>query len=282
MPKVKKVASLKVAQVYREKAEEDASKIPFQGAMLSLLAEEKEDISWQALIHQVPRGVLAWTVRVGTNSLATPDNLARWGVRVDTRCRVQDCGLPSNLGHLLSGCKKSLDRFCFRHDSVLAHLVDRIVSSKAASMEVYADLDGWRVNGGSVPSDLVATGQIPDIVLLDRVKKTIVLLELTCPFDSSQSSFKAALDRKTLRNCRLALDCEGLGFTSYNTPLEIGAIGVITARNHAVLAMVAGMTGIRNVKTLRRTLGKIALLASHRIYLARNSPEWSSGKLVTP
>ena len=56
MPKVKKVASLKVAQVYREKAEEDAAKIPFQGAMLSLLAEEKEDISWQALIHQVPRG----------------------------------------------------------------------------------------------------------------------------------------------------------------------------------------------------------------------------------
>ena len=195
---------------------------------------------------------------------------------------MQDCGLPSNLGHLLNGCKKSLDRFRFWHDAVLAHLVDRIVSNKPATMEVYADLDGWRVNGGTVPSDLVATGQIPDIVLLDRVKKTIVLLELTCPFDSSQSSFKAALDRKTLRYCRLALDCEGLGFTSYNTPLEIGARGVITARNHAVLAMVAGMTGIRNVKTLRRTLGKIALLASHRIYLARNSPDWSSGKLVTP
>ena len=92
-------------------------------------------------------------------TLATPDNLARWGVRVDTRCRVQDCGLPSNLGHLLNGCKKSLDRFRFRHDSVLAHLVDRIVSSKTDTMEVYADLDGWRVNGGTVPSDLVATGQ---------------------------------------------------------------------------------------------------------------------------
>ena len=112
IPKVKKVASLKVTQVYREKPEE-AAKIPFQRAMLSLLAEEKEDISWQALIHQVSRGVLAWDVRAGTNSLATPDNLARWGVRVDTNCRVQDCGLPSNLGHLLSGCKKSLHRFLF-------------------------------------------------------------------------------------------------------------------------------------------------------------------------
>ena len=50
---------------------------------MSLLAQEKEDVSWQSLIHQVPRGVLAWAVRAGTNSLATPDNLARWGVRVD-------------------------------------------------------------------------------------------------------------------------------------------------------------------------------------------------------
>ena len=123
---------------------------------------------------------------------------------------------------------------------------------------------------------------MPDIVLLDRVKKTIVLLELTCPFDSSPSSFKAALDRKTIRYCRLALDCKNLGYTAHNTPLEIGARGVITARNHAVLAMVASMCGIRNLKTFRRTLGKIALVASYRIYLARNSPDWSSGKLVSP
>ena len=76
----------------------------------SLLAQEKEDMSWQALI---PRGVLAWAVWAGTNTLATPDNLARWGVRVNTRCRVQDCGYPLNLGHILNGCKKSLDRFRF-------------------------------------------------------------------------------------------------------------------------------------------------------------------------
>ena len=147
---------------------------------------------------------------------------------------------------------------------------------------LYADLEGWKVNGGTVPPDLVATGQRPDIVLLDRQKKTIVLLELTCPFDSSATSFKSALDRKTDRYDRLTLDCEGLGYTAYNTPLEIGARGVITARNHTVLAMVARMCNIRDLKRLRRTLGKIALVASHRIYLARNSSDWCSGKLVSP
>ena len=146
--------------------------------MLSFLAKEQEDISWQALIHQVPGDVLACAVRAGTNYLVTPDNLAlaHWGVRVDTKCKVDNCGLPSNLGHMLNGCKKSLDRFKMRHDSVLAYLLERIVSCKPDSMKVYADLNGWRVNGGTVPSDLVATGQVPDIVLLDKVKETIVLL----------------------------------------------------------------------------------------------------------
>ena len=65
------------------------------------------------------------------------------------------------------------------------------------------------------------------------------------------SAFKAALDRKTIRYCRLALDCKGLGYTADNTPLEVGCGGVMPARNHGVLAMVDGMGGIRDIKKLR-------------------------------
>ena len=44
------------------------------------------------------------------------------------------------------------------------------------------------------------------------------------------------------------------------------------------------VTTVRHQKheTLKRTQGKIALVASLRIYLTRNSPDWSSGKFVTP
>ena len=80
---------------------------------------------------------------------------------------------------------------------------------------------------------------------------------ITCPFDSSASSFKSVFDRKTERYVRLALDLEQLGFTVFNMPLEIGARGVITARNHIVLATVASMCGIRNLSVLRRCLGKL-------------------------
>ena len=201
---------------------------------------------------------------------------------MDQKCKIGDCASVCTLGHLLNNCNKSLDRYRWRHDSCLTYLVRRIVACKADTMSVYADLEGWKINGGTVPGDLVATGQVPDIVLLDRKQKKIVLLELTCPFDSSASSFKAAFDRKTDRYERLALDLEGLGFTALNMPLEIGSRGVVTARNHMVLASVASMCGIRDLKVLRRTLGKISLVASHRIYLARASREWTSGDFVRP
>ena len=51
LQKIKQVASQKVSQVFRKRAEEEATRIPFQGAMLSLLAQEREDISWRAVIH---------------------------------------------------------------------------------------------------------------------------------------------------------------------------------------------------------------------------------------
>ena len=46
-----------------------------------------------------------------------------------------------NLGHLLSGCSKSLDRYTFRHDSVLSHLLDTIIKRKKEGVEVFADLN---------------------------------------------------------------------------------------------------------------------------------------------
>ena len=137
---------------------------------------------------------------------------------MDSKCQIDSCRAPSNLGHLLNGCKKPLDRFQFRHDSVLNHIVQKIVSTKPTTMQVYADLDGWRVNGGTLPPDLPPNPKKSDVVLVDRL---VVLLELTCPFDSSAASFQASYDRKNLRYKRLALHCQNLGFETHNMPLEI-------------------------------------------------------------
>ena len=119
------------------------------------------------------------------------------------------CNSPSTLGHLLSCCKTdtSLARYKFRHDSVLKHLLQEIRGKNKEGLTLYADLNGWRVNGGTVPPDMALTGQVPDLVLIDKsvAPTRVVLLELTVPWDSA-NSFKAALDRKTDRYERLTED----------------------------------------------------------------------------
>ena len=148
----------KVTDIFRKKAEETANKLGFQGQMLTLLAQEEEDIAWKSSIYRVPRGVMAWAVRASTNTLATPDNLARWGRPVDLKCSMEGCSAPNTLGHLLSCCKKALDRFKTRHDYVLKHLLDEIVKKNKEGLKVYADLNGWRVNSGTVPGNMRERG----------------------------------------------------------------------------------------------------------------------------
>ena len=280
-PKIMKVAKKKVCETFKRKSAEAAEQLGFQGKMLSLLAEEEQDISWKSCIHRVPRGVMAWAIRAGTNTLATPDNLARWGKQVDTSCSMEGCTSPCTLGHLLSSCPKALDRFKFRHDSVLSHLLDQINKNKKPEVSVFADLAGWRVNGGTVPPDLVLTDQIPDLVIVDRstTPTRVVLVELTVPWDAA-TSFQAAFDRKTARYERLEEDLRLEGYSASNLPLEVGCRGVVTTRNLGVLAILCSMVGIKSHKTLRANLGRIALLGSYRIWLARRSQEWSSGELI--
>ena len=194
---------------------------------------------------------------------------------------MDGCSSASTLGHLLSSCAKSLDRFKFRHDSVLNHLLQTIMKSKNDQMTVYADLNGWRVNGGTMPPDLVLTEQIPDLVIIDRsdTPAKVVLIELTVPWDSA-NSFKAAEERKTARYERLAGDLRDKGLTTFNLPLEIGCRGVINKRNHLVLETICNLVKIRGRKKLSASLGRIALLGSYRIWLARHSQQWTGGELI--
>ena len=138
---------------------------------------------------------------------------------------------------------------------------------------MYADLNGWRVNGGTVPPDLALTGQVLDI---DRsvAPTRVLLLELTVPWDSERS-FKAAFDRKYSRYKRLAEDLNNSGYITLNMSFEIGCRGVVNARNHGVLATLCSIVGIQGLKQLRGSLARLALLGSYRIWLARRSQELS-------
>ena len=114
--------------------------------MASLLAEEEASVPWQSLIYAVPKGVMYWAARASTNCLASPDNLARWKKIVDAKCPL--CSItPCTLGHLLSNCKEALDRYEWRHNNIVHFLLKEFAAQGLEGRELYADLDGKRING---------------------------------------------------------------------------------------------------------------------------------------
>ena len=67
------------------------------------------------------------------------------------------------------------------------YILEKLTKNKPSGISITADLPGWRVGGGTVSPELALTGQLPDIVIHDKLStpQKIILLELTCPWDSS-------------------------------------------------------------------------------------------------
>ena len=154
-----------------------------QGDFANLLIEEKQNITWKSIINNIPRGVLSFALNSTTNTLPTPDNLRRWGKRMVSVCPL--CSNHGTLEHILNFCSVSLTqgRYTWRHNSVLNHIAITIQQHKPSNLEVFSDIAGLDINGGTIPPDILVTQSRPDLVLLDRETKTICLLELTCCFE---------------------------------------------------------------------------------------------------
>ena len=161
----------------------------------------------------------------------------------------------------------------------MAHLAKIINQNKADGVEVYADLNGYRVNGRTLPPDLCETQEKPDLVVIMKESRKVLLIELTICWDS-QPNFQAAYDRKSARYAQLALDIEDKGWVVSNLPLELGTRGSVDKRNAANIETISNLCGVRAIQRFKGALCKIALLGSYRIFLARNSNSWQPGAFI--
>jgi hypothetical protein len=247
------------------------------------LKEEENDISWKSIIHAVPRVVMSWAVRSCTNSLATPDNLARWGKPVDPKCNMQGCSDNATHGHILSNCQIMVNqgRYTYRHDSCLNFLYKTLKQDIPNDIEIYADLEGCRVNGGTLPPDVALTTSRPDLVLINRstAPHHVVLAELTMTWDTVANTDRAR-DRKEARYQYLTEDIKENGYKCANMPFELGVRGYISPRNKETLLFLAHTCKVKKPKNMLKVLGKLSLLGSYQIYLARKSQSWTPGGLM--
>jgi hypothetical protein len=136
------------------------------------------------------------------------------------------------------------------------------------NVEVFADIPGSRVNGTTIPADiLVATGKgsKPDLVIVNCVKKEIALLELTC---SLPQNTEKANQNKQAKYTQLELALSDKGNSVILVHFEISSNGHITKTNRISIEQSLRKHQIKLKSKIYTNLAKISLLCTMSIFHA--------------
>lgn len=250
-----------VVQRVREAAEEDrqvkAIGLASQGRWTQWDQVEERPLSWKEL-WQFDQGKLSFLLRSVTDLLPTPNNLKIWGSEEDPSCT--QCGTAScTLNHILAGCPKALaeGRYRWRHDKVLTEIANFVEQQRVNANKGQAQLlkaipfvkEGEKAHRKSnvgknppsilqnasdwelsvdlkkrliFPQDVAVSPLRPDMVLLSRSTKTIIIAELTVPWEErldvshqlKKAKYQDLVDEATLK-----------GWHATIFPIEVGCRG---------------------------------------------------------
>ena len=259
----------------KQKWEEHVKTLAVQGKFLALAAAEKEDVVWKSYMFDLKQGTLKFLLNASIDTLPTAANLKRWKKSSSDLCKL--CKHRQTTNHILNSCKVSLDtgRYTWRHNCIINY----IVNSCDNKFTIYSDLPGHTApGGGSIPPELCVTVQKPDIVILDKHKKTIHLFELTCPLEDHID--KRHTD-KTNKYSHFITD-----ITAYKCSLdafEVSSKGFISTRNHSTLSTLHKyMKQSISLTNFKKNISALSLIASHQIFISRNDPTFVEPPYLLP
>ena len=164
---------------------------------------------------------------------------------------------------------------------MLSSIIDLIRPRLFDGFSLYSDLPGFQApHGGTIPPHVLTTAFKPDIVLLNESTSSVVIFELTCPWDSN---ITRSHDFKEQKYSSLVADLSR-NFSVSLFSIEISARGYITKSNKARLKTFAykccSDAKLVN-KSLIRVCSKASLLSSYSIFSARREPSWNNPASLT-
>lgn len=264
-------------------------------------------IMWNAFLYDWSPEMLKFYANAMQCTLPDPSNLKRWGLVDKSECPL--CSrTPVGASHILAGCQTALKegRFTWRHDKVLGiirealSLAIALVKRQPAEQEsrikfvksgekvqkskssyqpsIVKKSDDWIIlmDKGNrhyeFPPDIVITAKCPDITAISRKLKTIILIELTVPWDTN---IPAQHEAKLNRYSGLCAEIRQKGFRCYCHAVEVGARG-LPAKSVYGLFKELGLSRKLTNSFLQR-VSKTALEASYRLWL-RRSEQWMPGE----
>ena len=245
-----------------------------QGRFLELLRLENNHVTWRSLIYNLPKGVLQFAINASIDTLSTNANLKRWGKRRNAKC--DSCGQRETLHHVLNHCECLMERYTWRHNSILSFIISQITPDGTDS--VYSDLAGMMTGCSTIPTDVTITSQRPDLVVVNRQNKTVTILELSVPFELNVESTHA---RKVDRYQGLINDIEDNNFTVKYYPIEIGSRGYINSDNvNRLKSFIKNHAKDSKLSTCKDMISKISLVCSFIIFHSKFERDWISPAYV--
>ncbi len=211
---------------------------------------------------KLPTFVSQFATKAALDVLPTRANLARWHVDSDSACI---CGAKETLLHALNGCEYKLERFKWRHNSVLSYIASEIGKRRPA-WALMVDLPGKEYR---LPFQIEQQYR-PDIIL--RNGQELIFVELTIPFEDG---FEQAHSRKEKKyQSGIIEPAKAAGFSPKLFCVEVGSRGKLAPSWKKIDAE------FKLGAHVSHTCMTISVRASHYIWVTRHE-HWELPPLVT-
>jgi len=248
----------------------------------------QRSLSWSDIWHFAPLR-LGFIIRAVYDQLPTGDNLTRWQLSDDDKCPL--CNGRQTLHHVLSACKVSLScgKYTWRHNQVLGKIVQAIDEAKTNServattsqarvqdnVSVLQGADDWMIAADlpsrrSYPTMITDDNVRPDIAVSSEKSKTVILVELTVPYESNMSE---SHEYKMAKYEDLVSHLHRKGYKAHLFAVEVGARGFAGTSVYNLLKRL-GLSSQRRAWYLKQ-VAEAAEKASYWIWLKRNDKNWT-------
>ena len=223
---------------------------------------------WQKLMQRLPNNIFCFVRKALIFCLPNKSNLHRWKLIENNECTM--CKQKETMLHVFSNCTKYLDRYTWRHDSILKLLANKISRSIIeTSTELYVDCDKLEYR---CTSDLFQSSR-PDMVVIFENK--VVAIELTVCFDTNTKKSREYKQTryKNLKD-HILVACEEFEVIY----LEFTTLGFISKDSFDPFNKLLKKLGVNENRTLVKCM-EIAIRATYFIFCRRNK-EWTNPELL--
>ena len=232
----------------------------------SILANTKA--AWMSVQKSLPKNIYNFTIRYLNNTLPNMSNMFMWGHSGNKACQL--CHHNQTLGHVVAGCKSSLDqgRYTWRHDSVLSYIANTL---SRFCKNVYADIPSF-----ASPCIVTGNNERPDIVVVQQ--KVVTIIELTIGFETNmEGNSKRKRDKyKTLKS-NLLPKYDDVRYVN----VSMGACGFIEKDSRNFFDLLRSIRVPENeILFLTKRITNICIRSSYYIFCLRNK-EWTSPELLS-